>query len=191
MPEHVKEKQFEADVVEALTTTGGYTAGINQFYDVALGLDTSELLAFVGATQISSWNELIVRHGGNPDEAQQRFKQRLAAELDRRGTLDVLRRGVEDQGLRFQLAYFRPAHGKNPELVEAYGRNRLTVTRQLRYSDAHGNSVDLCLFVNGLPVATVELKHHLNGQSVPPPTCGSGHGPTTAGSTSSAGSWRW
>jgi type I restriction enzyme, R subunit len=166
MPGHVKEKQFEADVVEALTTTGGFTAGINQFYDVTLGLDTSELLAFIDATQIGSWNELIVRHGGDPDEAEQRFKQRLAAELDRRGTLDVLRRGVEDQGLQFQLAYFRPAHGKNPELVEAYGRNRLTVTRQLRYSDAHGNSVDLCLFLNGLPVATVELKHHLNGQSV-------------------------
>jgi type I restriction enzyme R subunit len=166
MPEHVKEKQFEADVVEALTTAGGYTAGITQFYDVALGLDTGELFAFIGATQISTWNELIVRHGGDPDEAQRRFTQRVAAELDRRGTLDVMRRGVEDQGLRFQLAYFRPAHGMNPELVEAYSRNRLTVTRQLRYSDAHGNSVDLCLLVNGLPVATVELKHHLNGQSV-------------------------
>jgi type I restriction enzyme R subunit len=166
MPEHVKEKQFEADVVEALTTAGGYTAGINQSYDVALGLDTSELSAFIDATQIGSWNALIVRHGGDPDETQQRFRQRLAADLDRRGTLDVLRRGVEDQGLRFQLAYFRPAHAKNPELVDAYGRNRLTVTRQLRYSDTHGNSVDLCLFVNGLPVATVELKHHLNGQSV-------------------------
>ncbi len=166
MPEHVKEKQFEADVVEALTATGGYTAGVNEFYDVTLGLDAGEVLSFIGATQIGAWNEVIVRHGGDPDEAQARFRQRLASELDRRGTLDVLRRGVEDQGLRFQLAYFRPAHGRNPELVEAYGRNRLTVTRQLRYSGAHGNSIDLCLFVNGLPVATVELKHHLNHQSV-------------------------
>ena len=64
------------------------------------------------------------------------------------------------------MAYFRPAHAKNHELIDLYGKNRLTVTRQLRYSDQHGNSVDLCLFVNGLPVATVELKHHLNGQSV-------------------------
>lgn len=166
MPDHVKERQFETDVVEALTTTGGYSLGVNGCYDVALGLDASELFAFVGATQIDAWNELIVRHGGDPDEAQTRFEQRLAGELDKRGTLDVLRRGVEDQGLRFQLAYFRPAHAKNPDLVEAYGKNRLTVARQLRYSSAHGNSVDLCLFVNGLPVATAELKHHLNGQTV-------------------------
>jgi type I restriction enzyme R subunit len=166
MPEHVKEKQFETDVVEALTAAGGYSAGINQFYDIPLGFDGGELLAFIGATQITAWNELIVRHGGDPAETQIRFKQRLAAELDKRGTLDVLRRGVADQGLQFQLAYFRPAHGKNPDLVDAYGKNRLTVTRQLRYSAAHGNSVDLCLFVNGLPVATAELKHHLNGQTV-------------------------
>ncbi len=166
MPEYVKEKQFEADVVDALTTTGGYSAGVNQFYDVALGFDSSELFAFIGSTQGSIWNELIVRHGGDLDETQIRFKNRLVGELDKRGTLDVLRRGVEDQGLRFELAYFRPAHAKNPELVEAYGKNRLTVLRQLRYSAKHGNSVDLCLFVNGLPVATAELKHHLNGQTV-------------------------
>lgn len=166
MPEHVKEKQFETDVVESLVSHGSYSAGINQFYDVSLGFDASELFSFIGATQIKNWNELIVRHGGDADDTQIKFKQRLASELDKRGTLDVLRRGVEDQGLPFQLAYFRPAHAKNPELVEVYGENRLTVTRQLRYSAAHGNSVDLCLSVNGLPVATAELKHHLNGQTV-------------------------
>lgn len=166
MAGHVSEQQFETDVVESLTTAGGYTAGVNQNYDVAHGLDTAELLAFIGQTQGQRWAELIERHGGDPDDTQVRFKNRLVAELDRRGTLDVLRRGVEDQGLRFDLAFFRPAHAKNPELVELYGKNRLTVTRQLRYSADHGNSVDLCLFVNGLPVATVELKHHLNGQSV-------------------------
>ena len=166
MPEHVKEKQFEADVVESLVTHGGYTQAINDFYDVKLGLDGGELLAFVGATQVDKWSKLIDRLGGDADETQIKFKNRLAAELDKRGTLDVLRRGVEEQGLKFDLAYFRPAHAKNPELVEVYGKNRLTAIRQLRYSAAHGNTVDLCLMVNGLPVATAELKHHLNGQTV-------------------------
>lgn len=166
MAGHISEQQFETDVVDALTSSGGYSAGVNQNYDVALGLDTAELLTFFGQTQGAKWSQLVERHGGDPDDAQMRFKNRLVGELDRRGTLDVLRRGVEDQGLRFDLAYFKPAHAKNPELVELYGKNRLTVTRQLRYSDQHGNSVDLCLFVNGLPIATVELKHHLNGQSV-------------------------
>jgi type I restriction enzyme, R subunit len=166
MPEHVKEKQFETDVVESLVTHGGYTKGANDSYDVEIGVDGSELLAFLGSTQIEKWNQLIDRLGGDADQAQIKFKQRVASELDKHGTLRVLRKGVEEQGLRFDLAYFRPASSKNPELVEAYSKNRLTVTRQLRYSGAHGNSVDLCLMVNGLPVATAELKHHLNGQTV-------------------------
>ncbi|HEX4901819.1 MAG TPA: type I restriction endonuclease, partial [Acidimicrobiales bacterium] len=166
MAGHVSERQFETDVVDSLTTAGGYTAGTNQGYDVTQGFDSAELFAFIGQTQGQRWADLVERHGGEADDAQVRFKNRLFAELDRRGTLDVLRRGVEDQGLRFELAFFRPAHAKNPELLELYGKNRLTVTRQLRYSGEHGSSVDLCLFVNGLPVATVELKHHLNGQSV-------------------------
>jgi len=166
MAGHISERQFETDVVASLTTEGGYTEGTNQDYEVARGLDTAELLAFLGQTQGERWAQLIERHGGDAEDAQIRFKNRLVAELDRRGTLDVLRRGVEDQGLRFDLAYFRPAHAKNPELVELYGKNRLTVTRQLRYSTVHASSVDLCLFVNGLPVATAELKHHLNGQTV-------------------------
>jgi type I restriction enzyme R subunit len=166
MAGHVSERQFETDVVETLTLAGGYTAGVNEHYDVLQGIDTAELFAFIGQTQAEHWAELIVRHGGDPNDAQRRFTNRLVVELDRKGTLHVLRQGVEDQGLRFDLAYFRPANARNPELVELYGTNRLTVTRQLRYSGQHGNSVDLCLFVNGLPVATAELKHHLNGQSV-------------------------
>lgn len=166
MPAHVSEQQFETDIVDALTSAGGYTLGANEHYDVTQGFDTAELMAFLGATQGERWEELKIRHGGDPDEAQIRFKLRLVDELDRRGTLDLLRKGIDDQGLHFDLAYFRPAHSKNPELIDLYGKNRLTLTRQLRYSDQHGNSVDLCLFVNGLPVATVELKHHLNGQSV-------------------------
>src|SRR5262245_15277088 len=118
MPEHVKEKQFETDVVDSLVALGGYTQGINDFFDVKFGIDGSELLAFVGATQIGKWNKLIDRLGGDPDETQIKFKQRLASELDKRGTLHVLRKGVEEQGLKFDLAYFRPAHAKNPDLVE-------------------------------------------------------------------------
>jgi type I restriction enzyme, R subunit len=86
--------------------------------------------------------------------------------LDKDGTVRVLRRGVEDQGLTIRLMYSRPASGMNASLAELYGKNRLTVTRQLHYSTANNNSLDLCLFVNGIPVATAELKNPLNGQSV-------------------------
>lgn len=166
MPEHTKERRFESDIVEWLTTHGGYSEGADSHYDPATGLDTAELFAFIGATQAEQWEKLVPRHGGDRDTAQRKFVARLTSELDRRGTVDVLRRGVEDQGLSFRLMYDRPASGLNPKLLALYGKNRLTVTRQLHYSAVNNNSLDLCLFVNGLPVATAELKNKLTHQSV-------------------------
>jgi len=69
------------------------------------GLDTAELFAFIGATQVDTWNELIRRYGGDADVAQAKFADRLAAELDKRGVVDVLRHGVVDQGVTIRLAY--------------------------------------------------------------------------------------
>ncbi len=166
MPEHVKEKEFESNIVEWLTTHGGYTQGIDSHYDKATGLDTAELFAFIGATQGEKWNQLVDCHGGDPDRAQVKFIARVVSALDQRGTVDVLRNGIDDQGVSFELAYFKPASSKNPNLMALYEKNRLTVTRQLHYSMANANSLDLCFFVNGLPVATSELKNPLNGQSV-------------------------
>jgi type I restriction enzyme R subunit len=84
----------------------------------------------------------------------------LRAQLDQRGTLDVLRRGVELLGLRqpIKLAEFKPALGINPDILARYEANRLRVVRQVRYSLHNENCIDLVLFLNGLPVATVELK---------------------------------
>ena len=166
MPEHTTEEQFESDIAEWLTTYGGYSEGADSHYDPATGLDTAELFAFIGATQADQWEKLVSRHGGDRDTAQRKFMARLVSELGRRGTADVLRRGMEDQGLSFRLMFDRPASGLNPKLFELYGKNRLTVTRQLHYSAKNNNSLDLCLFVNGIPVATAELKNRLTGQSV-------------------------
>jgi type I restriction enzyme R subunit len=166
MPEHVKEKQFESDIVEWLCQHGGYSEGVDSHYDRKLCIDTAELFAFIGATQARTWEKLVSRHGGDPDKAQQKFLSRVSQALDKDGTVRVLRRGVEDQGLTIRLMYSRPASGMNTTLAELYGKNRLTVTRQLRYSLANNNSLDLCLFVNGIPVATAELKNPLNGQTV-------------------------
>ena len=92
--------------------------------------------------------------------------KRLASQLDKRGTVDVLRRGVVDRNVKIRLAFFRPASGLTPELVERYGANVLSVTRQLRYEPASNKTIDLGLFVNGVPVATAELKNPLTGQNV-------------------------
>jgi type I restriction enzyme R subunit len=167
------EELFEAEICAWLTTHGGYQAvkddkaqGVDSDFDRATGIDRVELLTFVGASQAEAWDELVKRYRGDPDTAQVKFRERLAAEIDKRGVVDVLRHEVIDQGVRFRLAYFKPAHGLSPDLVAKHKANRLTVTRQLRYQDASSNSVDLALFVNGIPVATAELKNPLTGQGV-------------------------
>jgi type I restriction enzyme R subunit len=94
------------------------------------------------------------------------FAQYLGKQIDERGVLDVLRRGVKDRGVLIRLAYFRPAHTITDDALAFYRKNRLTVTRQLRYSLANTNALDLVLFVNGIPLATAELKNPLTGQTV-------------------------
>ena len=167
------EEKFEAEICDWLLAEGGYdevkndkAQGEVRDFDPVRGLDTAELFTFLGATQVELWDEVVKRYGGDPDRAQARFAVRLAGELDKRGVVDVLRHGVVDQGLTLRLAYFRPAHGLSADLVTKYEANRLTVTRQLRYQDGSGNALDLALFVNGIPVATAELKNPLTGQGV-------------------------
>jgi type I restriction enzyme R subunit len=121
----------------------------------------------IGATQMPMWERLVdSAYGGDPNRAQSRFGQRLASELDKRGTVDVLRRGVVDRNITIRLAFFRPAHTLTPELAALYEANVLSVTRQLPFDPASAQTVDLGLFVNGIPVATAELKNPLTGQTV-------------------------
>lgn len=169
----VNEALFEDAITQFLVADGGYLAckrGVGQAgpadFDAVAGVDTAELFAFIGATQGKEWAALVKHHGGNPDVAQRKFVQRLAQQVDERGTLDVLRHGVMDGPVLVRLAFFKPAHGLTPELVARYEANRLTVTRQLAYDPASNKTLDLCLFVNGLPVATAELKNPLTGQTV-------------------------
>ena len=97
---------------------------------------------------------------------QRTFLQRLAAEIEQRGALDVLRNGIKDSGCKFQLAYFRPASGLNEETQRLHAANLFALVRQLRYSAKNENSLDLVLFLNGIPIFTAELKNPLTGQDV-------------------------
>ncbi|WP_181778852.1 type I restriction endonuclease subunit R [Pseudonocardia pini] len=128
------------------------------------GLDSSDLLVFIGRTQQAKWDKLIELYGGDQNSAQQQFTKRLAAEIDERGVLDVLRQGVKDRGVAFDLAYFRPGHTLAADALHDYSQNFLTVARQVRFSARTGESIDMVLLVNGLPVATIELKNPNTGQ---------------------------
>lgn len=126
-------------------------------YDRAWALFAPDVVAWVQASQPKAWEALTRSHGA---AAEPMLLDRIRKQLDDRGTLDVLRFGVEMTGLRapLKLAQFRPAMGMNADLLAMYDANRLRAVRQLRYSRANENSIDLVLFLNGLPIATAELK---------------------------------
>ncbi len=159
------ERGFE-DAIDDSLLKRGYLRSESAHFDPLLGIDTSELFAFVGATQIKEWEDLLGRYGNDPDAAQRGFARRLGSELDTRGTVDVLRHGLVDLGVTIRLAFFKPAHNLTPDLSVSYDANRLTVTRQLAFEAGSNKTLDLVLLVNGIPTATAELKNPLTNQSV-------------------------
>ncbi|CAM5606347.1 hypothetical protein SAVIM338S_05526 [Streptomyces avidinii] len=152
------EDAFETNVESGLLARGWSKA--QGTFNVELGIDTGELYQFIGATQGKSWDRLVGFYGGDQSTTQHQFALRVAAEVDARGVLDVLRQGVRDRGVQIDLAYFRPGHTLAVDALAGYDANVLTVARQLHYSTRHPRrSLDMAFFVNGLPVATVELKN--------------------------------
>ncbi|RDI65909.1 type I restriction endonuclease subunit R [Nocardia pseudobrasiliensis] len=150
--------------VEAELLDRGWSRAQGTF-DVELGIDTGEMFRLIGATQGDTWNKLVDR-AGDANTAQREFARLVAAEIDARGVLDVLRQGVRTKGILINLAYFRPGHTLAADALREYRRNVLTVARQLHYSKRHPDkSLDMALFVNGLPVATAELKNPNTGQN--------------------------
>ncbi len=142
---------------------GGYTRRNSEDYDAKLCLIPRDALDFVLATQPQEWERLTQHHG---EQVKERFLKRLSSELRSRGALDVLRDGIKDMGCRFRLAWFRPASGLNEETRRLYRGNLFSFVRQLHYSEKNNRSLDLALFLNGIPIFTAELKNPLTGQSV-------------------------
>lgn len=153
-----KEISFEAEICEYLANHGWlYAEGDAAAYDRTRALFPADVLAWVQATQPKVWETLTKNHG---PQAGETLLARLRDQLDQRGTLDVLRHGIELLGLKqpLKLAEFKPALAINTDILARYAANRLRVVRQVHYSLHNENSIDLVLFLNGLPVATVELK---------------------------------
>lgn len=145
------------------TTPGGYRKRQPEDYDRTLCLLPRDAVDFVLATQPKEWKKLEQHHGA---AVREQFLKRLAAEIERRGALDVLRNGLKDSGCKFRIAYFRPASGLNEETRRLHAANLFSEVRQLHYSTKNEKSLDLVLFLNGIPIFTAELKNPLNGQDV-------------------------
>jgi type I restriction enzyme R subunit len=153
-----KEIHLEQEICEELGGRGWiYADGVSADYERGRALFPEDVIAWVQESQPEAWQAL---DKGSGMDAAERLMERLRVQMDARGTLDVLRNGVEMHPVRgkIALAQFRPASGVNASIMARYEVNRLRVVRQVRYSEASENCLDLVLFLNGLPVATVELK---------------------------------
>lgn len=154
-----QEHHFEAEICKHLAAHGWlYAEGDASHYERSHALYLPDLLAWVEETQQDTWQRLSKTHG---PALKERLAERVRKSLNERGTLDVLRRGVEMLGLRepLSLVQFKPALAINPLIQQHYAANRLRVVRQVRHSpNQPQDALDLVLFVNGVPVATAELK---------------------------------
>jgi type I restriction enzyme R subunit len=153
-----KEINFETQICDYLAEHGWmYSLNDAVSFDRTQSLFPPDVFAWVQTTQPTAWQALEKNHGAQASEV---LLNRLRDSINQRGTLDVLRHGIELLGLRkaLALAQFKPALAINPDILKKYAANRLRVVRQLRYSLHNENAIDLGLFLNGIPVATVELK---------------------------------
>jgi type I restriction enzyme R subunit len=161
-----KAREADAGYSNGEFKSGGYRKRTSADYDKKLCLIPGDVLDFVYATQPKEW-KMFRNQFGSEDEAKEKFFQRLSQELRNanRGTLDVLRNGIKANGAHFRLAYFRPSSGLNPDIQRLYEANLFSVVRQLHYSEKNQNSLDIAIFLNGLPIFTAELKNDLTGQT--------------------------
>ena len=156
------------EVNQALAPYGGYLAGVARDFDRAHALDVVQLFAFLRATQPVAFDKLAIADAFDAKDINRlKFLTRLSSEIGKRGVIDVLRKGVEHHPAgHFDLFYGTPSAG-NAKARALHALNRFVITRQLAYSvDEARRALDLGLFVNGLPVATFELKNSLTRQTV-------------------------
>ena len=156
------EKDFETTIEDVLIENG-FQKRSQDHYDRSLCIDPEIVVNFIRSTQIIVWNKLKEQYGS---DVKERFIKRLIKEIGSRGTLDVLRKGINDVGCKFDLAYFKPENGLNPKHQTDYKHNIFSVIRQLHYSEKNEKSIDIVLFLNGLPIFTAELKNPLKNQDV-------------------------
>ena len=163
MATDTSEYGLESLIVESLVKEGHYVQGAPQDYDREHCLDTVQLMNFLEATQ----PEKVARLGIDVEgEKRNKFLHRLQSEIAKRGTIDVLRKGVEHLSASVELYYLTPSP-ENRKAVGLYQNNIFSITRQLRYSlSEQALALDLCLFINGLPIMTFELKNSLTKQTV-------------------------
>ncbi|MDT3737301.1 MAG: type I restriction endonuclease [Denitratisoma sp.] len=155
------EAAFET-AIEAVLSADGYRKLLSDEFNRERAIFPAVVLEFVCSTQAKTWEKLQALHG---DQTGERVLEALCKWIEIHGVLSTLRHGFKCFGKTLRVAFFRPAHGLNPELEARYAANQLGITRQLHFSPTSEKSLDVVLSVNGIPVVTLELKNPLSGQT--------------------------
>lgn len=164
MPTQISEAQFEEHIQNYLVKNHGYIKRGSSHYDKQYAVDWEMLTEFIQTTQPRQRAALVDQH--SEDFVQQAFSKRLAQQIDSFGILHVLRHGVKDQWVSLDLFYPRPESDLNPDIAANFAKNIFSVMRQCKYSQTNENSLDLVVFINGIPLITMELKTALTWQTV-------------------------
>lgn len=158
------EIRFEEAIEESLLSSGGYINGNSHAFDAPLALFPRDVISFIQSSQPKKWEALQAILG---ERTEKSLIQDLAKELATKGSLHVLRHGFKSFGKSFRLAFFAPNTKMNEDALRDYQKNILTITRQVHFSTKNPDlSIDAVLALNGLPIATLELKNHFTGQTV-------------------------
>lgn len=159
-PTDTSEKALEALIEAHLCSKEmGYQQAYSPDYDRTLCINKKQLFAFLQETQPEKL-ETILKRG------EEKFLKRVSEQVKKRGVIDVLRKGVKDLDLTIYLYYRKPSSNLNKRAVQRYENNIFAVCRQLYYSNSNKNSLDMVIFLNGLPLITFELKNPWTGQNV-------------------------
>ncbi len=186
MSEQIREANFEADIEQILLNDvgvseeqmreecefeyrrwgepGGFNKRTSEDYDTSICLIPSDLTDFIKATQPKEWQKFVKFN--DKSSAENAFCALVARKIEKKGTIYLLRNGLRASGAKFQLYYPRPRTGLNPERTEKYLANYFSIIRQFYYSEETNQSLDLGIFLNGIPLFTAELKNPLNNQDV-------------------------
>ena len=161
MTSQTTERAFESAVETTLINNGWQKTDASE-WDVDNAIFPQQAIDFIKATQADEWAKIASLHSAR---AESQTEQALIRTLNDRGTLDVLRHGFRLSGQTLKVAFFKPANDLNPDTMAKYHANRLTITKQVPCHPNRGHTVDLLFTLNGIPLATCELKNPMTGQS--------------------------
>ena len=168
MTKKLSEYRFE-EWIEKSLVNNGFSSRTSDYrkssdiYNKDLCLITDDVIGFIKDTQQDEYQKLYLQFDSSTDN---HICKTINDTIQKRGIIETLRKGISTRGCSFDLVYFEPRSGMNQDHIDLYQKNRFVVVRQLYYSNRNKNSIDMVLFLNGIPITTMELKNQLTGQNI-------------------------